>query len=172
MQGSNIREEKNHRKKEGRKTGKKTSPKFEVYREGTGSEYLLIRIRKIGEIVLGLEDCRRKGTLVTVLVDNERIQELNARFLGRNRPTDVIAFPLEADRDDIWGEIYVSEDQAKEQASEYGVSFEEELVRIVIHGILHLLGYDDGDRQSRGKMMEREDHYLKRFFREHGGDRE
>ena len=147
-------------------------PKFEVYREGTGTENLLTRIRKIGEIVLGLEDCTRKGTLVTVLVDNERIQELNARFLGRNWPTDVIAFPMEADGDDVWGEIYVCEDQAKEQASEYGVSYEEELIRLVIHGILHLLGYDDGDEQSRSKMVDREDYYLMRLFGEYGGDKD
>ena len=82
-------------------------------------------------------------------------------------PTDVLAFPLDDKDDDVWGEIYISEEQARSQALTYGVPLEEELSRLVIHGLLHLLGFKDGDLHSKKQMTEREDVYLKRIFYNH-----
>jgi len=76
--------------------------------------------------------------LSIVLVSNPQIRQLNLLFLGRNRVTDVMAFPIS---DRLLGEIYVSRDQARIQAPRYGVSYREELLRLVLHGLLHLLGY-------------------------------
>ena len=117
-------------------------------------------IRQIGERVVSEEGGRKGGVLSIVIVDDRTIQTLNRRFLGRDRPTDVIAFPLDGDDDDEWGEVYVSADRADDQAGAYGVSYEEEVARLVIHGVLHLLGYDDGDDDSRERMSGREDRYL------------
>ena len=134
--------------------------KIDVYRLRRGKQISLDWIRRVGEIVVGGENWKIAGSLSIIIVDNTKIQDLNSRFLRRNRPTDVIAFPLGEEGGDVWGEVYVSEEQAAKQASVYRVSFEEELARLVIHGILHLLGYDDGDVSQREKMREREDHYL------------
>ena len=118
-------------------------------------------IRRIGEIVLMREKCEAEGSLSIIIVNDDKIRDLNSRFLKRTRPTDVMAFPLGDDGEGVWGEVYVSEDRAAEQASMYNVSFKEELARLVIHGILHLLGYDDQRASQRKKMGEREEHYLR-----------
>lgn len=123
-------------------------------------------IHRIGKAVLRGEGWKGKGNLSIILVDDKKIRELNRRFLQSDRPTDVMAFPLEDEDTGVWGEVYVNGDLAREQASIYGVSFEEELARLIVHGVLHLLGYDDGDENSREEMREREDHYLARVVRE------
>ncbi len=142
-------------------------PKFEVYFEQASEVLSPARIQQIGEIVLQGEACQWGGRLILILVDNDRIQELNARFLNINRPTDVLAFPLDDKDDDVWGEIYISEEQARSQALTYDVPLEEELSRLVIHGLLHLLGFEDEDLHSKKQMTEREDVYLKRIFYKH-----
>lgn len=74
-----------------------------------------------------------------MLTDDETLRDLNKRFKGRKGPTDVLAFDFE--EPDFLGEVYVSLDRAREQAIYYGVSEEEEIERLVLHGLLHLLGY-------------------------------
>ncbi len=122
-------------------------------------------VRRIAESVLADETAGRKkrpeGELSVVLTDNAFIRGLNSRFLGKDRPTDVIAFPL-GEEGGVWGEVYVSVDRTGEQAVEYGVSPEQELARCVIHGVLHLLGYDDGMKRDRDKMRRKEEEYLKK----------
>jgi probable rRNA maturation factor len=96
------------------------------------------------------------------MVSDKKIREINRKFLGRNQPTDVISFHLGKTgfEESVWGEIYISEERAREQAKDYGVAFQEELARLVIHGILHLVGYDDADEISRKRMEKRENHFL------------
>jgi probable rRNA maturation factor len=100
--------------------------------------------------VAAAEKCRALE-LSLVLVSNPEIRRLNRRFLGRNRFTDVMAFPVSSD---FLGEIYVSRDQARLQAREYDVPAKEELHRLVLHGLLHLLGY------SHSQMPALERRYL------------
>ena len=123
-------------------------------------------IRQIAVSVFEEEGHVFQGTLSIVLVNDSTIQNLNRRFLQKNNPTDVIAFPLHDGDDDVWGEIYISTDRAKEQAEFYKVSFETELMRLVIHGTLHLIGYDDADEKSSGKMKEREDYLISHIISE------
>jgi len=84
------------------------------------------------------------GTVNVVLVDDSRMRELNHRFLRRDRPTDVLAFPLKLREPGgprgLLGEVYVSRDRAREQAKRYAVKYHDEVRRLVLHGILHLLG--------------------------------
>jgi rRNA maturation RNase YbeY len=98
------------------------------------------------------------------LVDDGKIENLNERFLNRKRPTDVLAFLFDdRNKKGVWGEIYISEERAREQAVNYGVTFNNELTRLIIHGILHLLGYND-DTLKRSRIMKaREEFYLARF---------
>ncbi len=122
-------------------------------------------VRRIAETVLAGEGHGRKGLpkgeLSVVLTDNAFIRELNARFLRKDRPTDVIAFPL-GEEGGTWGEVYVSVERTGEQAAEYGVPPVQELARCVIHGVLHLLGYDDGTKSGREEMRRKEGEYLKK----------
>lgn len=81
-----------------------------------------------------------------VLTDDSEIQELNRSFRQKDRPTDVLSFPAN-EKDDPFpstslGDVVISVDTARRQANEYGVLFEEEITRLLLHGILHLLGYD------------------------------
>ena len=75
------------------------------------------------------------------LLDDGRMTELNARYLGHDRSTDVISFAL-GEGDGAMGDIYLGAERARAQAAELGISEEEELLRLAVHGTLHLLGFD------------------------------
>ena len=101
-----------------------------------------------------------------LLVDNLQIQELNRRWRNKDRPTDVLAFAQregeKADPSDpVLGDVVISVEQAKKQAQAQGHSLEKELDLLLIHGILHLLGYEHehGGRQAK-KMREKEKELL------------
>ena len=82
------------------------------------------------------------------LLDDAAIGELNARWLERDGPTDVIAFAL-GDGPDLVGDVYLGVEQARRQAEEHGVPLEEELARLAIHGTLHVLGHDHPEGPDR-----------------------
>jgi rRNA maturation RNase YbeY len=98
-----------------------------------------------------------EGRIRIILTSDPQIRGLNARFLKRDRPTDVLAFPLGDGADDVFGEVYVSIDRAREQAGRYGVGLKEELARLVIHGMLHLYGHSDRTRAGKTGMRKLED---------------
>lgn len=108
------------------------------------------------------EEAIRTLNLSVVFVDSKYIRRINRQFLNHDYVTDVIAFPLE-DGVGPDGEVYINLDRARTQAREYGVSFFDETRRLLIHGTLHLLGYDDTTPSKRRKMKEREEFYLNLF---------
>jgi rRNA maturation RNase YbeY len=85
---------------------------------------------------------------------------MNRRFLGHRGATDVISFPLD-EKKAVEGEVYVNLDKAREQAGRERVPEHEEILRLVVHGVLHLLGYDDGTVRLRLGMKRREDRCLR-----------
>jgi probable rRNA maturation factor len=106
-----------------------------------------------------------------LLTDDEGIAELHGQYLGARCPTDVMSFPSRGERggepdikgapDDVFlGDIVISEDAARSQAIEYGHSTEREIALLVVHGALHLIGYDDQDPTSAGAMREMEEKAL------------
>jgi len=98
-----------------------------------------------------------------VLVDNAKIKELNEKFRGLKKATDVLAFPLGGEfisTKNLLGEVIISVEQAQRQAEERSHSLDDELVLLAIHGILHLLGYNDEDEQERQFMEEEEKRIL------------
>jgi len=97
-----------------------------------------------------------RAALTVVLVDSRRIRRINRRYLAHDFVTDVISFPLE-ERPRLEGEMYVNLDRARSQAREYGVSGWNEVVRLVVHGTLHLAGYDDRSRRARARMERRQE---------------
>lgn len=101
-----------------------------------------------------------KDALVSIVFTDDRfMKNVNKRYLRHNRITDVIAFPLEIGHR-IDGEVYVNLDQARRQAMDFGVSFQVEVKRLLIHGTLHLIGYRDSSPSLRARMTRLEDHYL------------
>ncbi len=86
------------------------------------------------------EEGVREGAVTLVLTGDREVRELNARFRGLDRPTDVLAFPL--DDPDYLGDVVISVERAREQAPRFHNDFESELARLIAHGILHLLGHD------------------------------
>ena len=93
-------------------------------------------------------------------MNDDEIVSLNRQFLGKDWPTDVIAFDLSDDEDSLEGEVYVSVTTAERQAREYGVTFWEELSRLATHGTLHLVGFDDATDAQRREMQRLEDEFL------------
>ncbi|MCG6956414.1 MAG: rRNA maturation RNase YbeY [Gemmatimonadetes bacterium] len=91
---------------------------------------------------------RGAGEVSVTLLDDEAIAELNRTYLDRDGPTDVIAFAM-GDAAVPVGDVYLGADQAARQAGEYGVALAEELVRLTVHGTLHVLGYDHPDGPER-----------------------
>ncbi len=96
--------------------------------------------------------------ITLVLTDEASIRKLNKEYLNHDYVTDVIAFPF--DEDELAGEIYVCVEQAKRQAQEYNVSLRNELLRLAVHGLLHLIGYDDKTDDLRKKMFEKQEKYI------------
>jgi probable rRNA maturation factor len=103
-------------------------------------------------------------SLGVILADRETVLELNRTYLKHDYPTDVLSFLLEPDdgTSPLQGEIYVDLDTALERHEEFSSSFEDEALRYVIHGVLHLLGYDDDTEDTRGRMNDLENRYLRR----------
>jgi probable rRNA maturation factor len=117
-------------------------------------------LRRAAEATL-LRQGREEAALVIVITDDREVQELNRLYLGRDAPTDVLAFPvgggderfISAPEDEAYlGDLLISYPQAKTQAAAFGHSLRDELSLLVIHGVLHLLGYDDQDEQERAAM--------------------
>jgi len=103
-----------------------------------------------------------KGNINVIFCDNEKIIELNKQFFNKERPTDVIAFSYDEDEpDEVTGEIYISVDQALLQFSDFNSTLPDELMRLVIHGALHLCGYEDSDKELKKVMTKKENYYLK-----------
>ena len=97
------------------------------------------------------------------VVDDPTIHALNRRYLQHDYPTDVLSFVLERMDDSLEGQIIVSTDTARSEAAHYGWSPEDELLLYVIHGTLHLVGFDDTTPAARQQMRDQECRALERF---------
>ncbi len=117
------------------------------------------RIARYVQRVIG----KKKANITVIFIDSRYSKAINRRYLNHNFTTDVISFALES-TPVLEGEIYVNLDRAKMQAREYGVSFSNEAARLVIHGALHLIGYDDTTTRKRRVMKNIEDMHVQHWF--------
>lgn len=115
------------------------------------------------QTVFSGEEIEGDGSVSLIFVDDTRLHEMNVQFLQHDYPTDVISFTLDETHEEAWGEIYISTDRAAEQAGTYHVTTENEILRLVIHGALHLSGYDDQEPKDQEAMKEKEEFYLGRM---------
>ncbi len=133
-------------------------------------------LRSIAEQVLLAQDAGSNAELGLVITSQERVQELNRNYLGRDEPTDVLAFymiapteqteanltPFVAPPDDVLhlGEVVISYPQAVIQAEERQHPVRKEIAILVIHGVLHLLGYDHAEPEQEDNMRAKETEIL------------
>lgn len=99
------------------------------------------------------------GEINYVFCSNPYILEINKKFLNHDYTTDIITFDY-SDQSRINGEIYISIDEVKENAKHFKVSFQDELHRVLIHGVLHLAGFKDKSVSEQKLMRSQEDYYL------------
>ena len=118
------------------------------------------RLRDIARAVLAGENIG-DYEISLAFVDNPTIHRLNKQFLGHDEPTDVLSFPLsDAGARKLAGELVIGAEIALEQANGRGHDVHAELALYVIHGLLHLCGYDDKSARDEKTMRARERHYL------------
>lgn len=103
------------------------------------------------------------GSLNFIFCSDDYLLEINKQYLDHDYYTDIITFDNSEEEGKLEGDIYVSIDRVKENAGNLGVSFEMELRRVLIHGLLHLVGFEDNDDESKSKMRLKEDECLLRF---------
>ena len=115
---------------------------------------------RLVQTVLNAENLTN-ASISIALVDNATIQALNRKHLGHDWPTDVISFPLSAhDEPVLAGELVVSAEMAVAAAAELGLESGDELGLYVVHGLLHLCGYDDRDESNVRVMRQRQEELL------------
>lgn len=125
-------------------------------------------LREIAELVLREEHYPKESEVTILLVSDEEMSGYNARFLERDGPTDVLAFPLEElipgvapDHNPqgpplVIGDVLIAPSYVRRSAAELGVTYEDEMALMAVHGLLHLLGYDHEDDADAHRMEERE----------------
>lgn len=128
------------------------------------------RIYKTGEIKKFLEkvitdEKKTPGDLNFIFTNDKTELEINRKFLMHNYYTDIISFDYSVGNV-INGEIYISVETLKKNASLYNVSTNEEVLRVMIHGVLHLCGYRDDIKQNKDLMFGRQESILKEFRKE------
>ena len=119
------------------------------------------RVIKVIEKVI-LNNGKTTGNINVIITDDETLKEINVQFLKHNYYTDVITFDYSIGNA-VSGEIYISIDSVKENVLNYNVSLKEEIRRVIIHGILHLVGYNDKQKREKIVMKANEDFWLGKF---------
>ncbi len=126
-----------------------------------------LRVKRSGEIKRFLErviagEMKKPGDLIFIFTDDKTLLRINREFLKHDYYTDVISFDYSSGNS-LNGEIYISVDSVKRNASNLKVRMKEELVRVMIHGILHLCGYDDGKESDKEIMFIKQEALVKEF---------
>jgi probable rRNA maturation factor len=136
--------------------------------EGVGAPLARARVGAIARTVLRAERVRAARLSIT-FVTNQRIAALNRRHLAHRGSTDVISFGLAPEAPDapISGDIYIAPDVARRNAATHGVPVREELTRLVVHGVLHVLGFDhpEGSHRDESPMWRRQEQLVARLTR-------
>lgn len=129
-------------------------------------------VEQVVQAVLAHESVSPEADVSIVITDDAEIQSLNAQFRGVDAPTDVLAFAEEATKqpfvaapDELpyLGDVIISFPRAQVQAQEVGHAVDDELRLLIVHGVLHLLGYDHDEPEKEVRMWARQDQILARW---------
>ena len=99
------------------------------------------------------------GQINIVLTSDNNVLELNNKYLSRNYLTDIITFDY-SENQVIAGDLFISVTRVRENSEKFDVTFKKELKRVIVHGVLHLLGYGDSTQKEKSLMQQMEDRYL------------
>jgi len=111
------------------------------------------------KMVIGSE-VKKPGDISFIFCSDPYILDVNLRYLQHDYFTDIITFDY-CEGDVVSGDLFISIDSVRENAALYGASFDDELDRVMVHGVLHLLGYDDHTDEDIAVMRAKEDYYVK-----------
>jgi probable rRNA maturation factor len=118
-------------------------------------------LKKIAKSVLRNLDAPKDSELSISFIDDEKMRELNRAYRNIDRTTDVLTFPQGGGPDmTILGDIVISVDTADRNSRRYGITREVEIKKLIVHGILHLFGYDHKKKKERDEMREKEKEVL------------
>jgi rRNA maturation RNase YbeY len=110
------------------------------------------------------EICKKENKKISfincVFCSDNRLLEINKKYLNNTSLTDVVTFDFTTNKKTIEGDIYISIDRVKENAKKYKQPFKTELLRIIIHGLLHLIGFSDKTKEEKNTMTLKENEYL------------
>ena len=113
-----------------------------------------------------LSENKKEGDINYIFCDDEYILEINKQYLDHDYYTDIISFDYSVGNE-LNGDIFVSIDRVKENATDFNATFDDELKRVIIHGILHYCGYKDKSEEDEALMRSKEDEKTKMFHVEH-----
>ena len=142
----------------------------EVLRRGAGKKYPARRLKSAATRILKLIK-KHHAELSIALIGNGEMRKLNARYRNKDYPTDVLSFPAARGMPgglQLLGDVIISVDKAKEQAKERDRSLDEEMTTLLIHGVLHLLGYDHERSAKDARIMGRLEEKLYRALCDRG----
>ena len=129
-----------------------------------GIDYKIKQSKKlkhlIGKVIR--EAGKIPGDLNFIITNDRKLRKINVEFLKRNYFTDVISFN-NSENKIVNGEVYISKETVKRNALNYKVSLNSEMLRVMIHGTLHLCGYDDNTERKRNNMIKLEDKWIKKL---------
>lgn len=131
------------------------------FREDTSFDFKNRRLNNswLKEVIISEE--KVPGNINYIFCSDEYLLDINKKFLSHDYYTDVITFDY-CEEDVISGDVFISVDSVRDNAAHYGVTFERELDRVMVHGVLHLIGYDDHCDEDIAEMRAKEDHYIER----------
>ena len=121
---------------------------------------------KIISSILSNESKYDRSSMSIIIVDDEYLRNLKIKYFDMDILTDVITFNLSDDNKDLDAEIYISWDRINDHAEEYEQTINEEVKRVIIHGCLHLVGFNDSTEEEIKEMRNKEQEYLSQFNEE------
>ena len=113
--------------------------------------------------LMGIEIDYKKtiNNLGIILLTDQKLREINIKYLKSDFYTDIISFNYSENPSEIDGELYISRERIVDNAKKYNITLKEEMYRVVIHGVLHLAGEEDKEKDQKKRMQNKENQYLK-----------
>lgn len=150
-----------------RKERKHKGDRISIISEGTKLPFAKDEIKRLTVKILSLLK-EKNSNVDLVFVNDKNMRALNLKYRKIDRPTDCLAFPMREGKDarlnpQLLGDVVISVDTAKRNAKSFGTDIKDETTLYIIHGILHLLGFNDTDRRERAKMKSLEENILRRL---------
>ena len=145
----------------------KKNQRGDIFISTDNISYRVRNVLKIKDILRKIISAEKKKLVeaTIIITDNDRMTELNENYLHHDTMTDTITFYYNDVDSEVFGDVYINLDMVRENAKLYHCSVKEELFRIMIHGVLHLCGYEDKKEEERKNiMLERQEKYLQMYL--------